>query len=45
LTAPDTNVVGFHLVTFNELRLTQAWRKAWLERLEQPQPDQAGITQ
>jgi methylenetetrahydrofolate reductase (NADPH) len=45
LTAPDTNVVGFHLFTFNELRLTQAWRKAWLERLEQPQPDQAGITQ
>lgn len=32
--APDNNLAGFHVFTFNELEKTQTWRKEWLARLE-----------
>lgn len=33
--APDTAVSGFHLFTFNELKRTEAWRRARLDRLRE----------
>jgi methylenetetrahydrofolate reductase (NADH) len=33
LVDPDTNVVGFHMYTFNELRKTEEWRRAALKRI------------
>lgn len=42
LASPAANIAGFHLFTFNELQRTEAWRRAWLERLGVPQPDEAG---
>ncbi|UQB93111.1 MULTISPECIES: methylenetetrahydrofolate reductase [Mycobacterium] len=41
LASPAANVTGFHLFTFNELQRTEAWRRAWLERLAVPQPNKA----
>ncbi len=41
LASPDANITGFHLFTFNELQRTEAWRRAWLERLEVPQSEEA----
>lgn len=31
--APDNNLVGLHVFTFNELESTEAWRQRWLGRL------------
>jgi methylenetetrahydrofolate reductase (NADPH) len=33
LTDPESNVAGFHIYTFNELRRTEEWRRALLRRL------------
>lgn len=41
LASSAANIAGFHLFTFNELQRTEAWRRAWLERLEVSQPDEA----
>jgi methylenetetrahydrofolate reductase (NADPH) len=30
---PGTNLAGFHVFTFNELEMTEAWRRDWLARL------------
>ncbi|MGY1809251.1 hypothetical protein ACI8AF_17945 [Blastococcus sp. SYSU D00669] len=29
----DTRLAGFHLVTFDEVARTEAWRQEWLARL------------
>jgi len=31
---PDSNIQGLHIYTFNELEMTEAWRREMLERLE-----------
>jgi len=33
LTDPESNVAGFHIYTFNELRKTEEWRRALLRRI------------
>jgi len=33
LVDPDSNVAGFHVYTFNELRKTEGWRRAMLRRV------------
>ena len=33
LVDPESNVVGFHIYTFNEVRKTEEWRRASLERI------------
>lgn len=33
LTDPESNVAGFHIYTFNELRKTEEWRRALLRRV------------
>ena len=33
LVDPDSNVAGFHIYTFNEVRKTEEWRRASLERM------------
>lgn len=32
--APDNNLVGLHIFTFNELESTEGWRQRWLGRLD-----------
>jgi methylenetetrahydrofolate reductase (NADPH) len=34
LAAPDANVTGLHVFTFNQIAETEAWRTALLERLQ-----------
>lgn len=34
LTGPDPSVAGLHFFTFNEVARTEAWRQAWLDRLQ-----------
>ncbi len=44
LTAPSAGVAGLHLYTFNQVKETEAWRRAMLERLggqQQDTPDPA----
>lgn len=31
--APDNELRGLHVFTFNELEKTEAWRREWLARL------------
>ncbi len=42
VTAPGSGVVGLHLFTFNQLRQTEQWRKAALERTGIDKPLLAG---
>ena len=32
---PDSNIQGLHIYTFNELEMTEAWRREMLERVEE----------
>lgn len=34
IAGPDPAVAGLHFFTFNELERTEAWRQAWLDRLQ-----------
>jgi methylenetetrahydrofolate reductase (NADPH) len=36
LAAPDRNVVGLHVFTFNEIEPTERWRQEMLARLASP---------
>lgn len=45
LADPDLNIPGFHLYSFNHVKLTEAWRTGMISRLETgPQAIEIGIT-